>query len=164
MRRLFAAVALLAAAIALAGCTSVACGESAGSRATLYDSIEALAADSSLVAVAVVTITERSAADCDTTVTARIDRRFEPAALGGTPTAERNDVVVRHTGPSDTLVEGRSYLLFLTPTMLQGSAADDYFVTGVTAGIYRVEGDHFVHVPSEGDDLPATLTPADLQG
>jgi len=56
------------------------------------------------------------------------------------------------------LVRGGQYALFLTPTMLSGEAASQYYVTGAEAGIYVRDGDVFRRVATDsGDTLPDTL-------
>lgn len=48
--------------------------------------------------------------------------------------------------------------LWLTPTMLDGDAANDFFVTGSNAGMYLVDGDIARRVATEtGDKLPETI-------
>ncbi|KAF2414317.1 hypothetical protein B1729_05210 [Microbacterium sp. B35-04] len=60
---------------------------------------------------------------------------------------------------SPTLELGEEYFLFLTPTMLPGEAATQYFVTGAVAGLYLRHDDEFRRVvPDSGDTLPDTIT------
>lgn len=65
--------------------------------------------------------------------------------------------------PARILRPGSTYLLFVTPTMLAGAAAADFYITGGNAGLYVQDGDAFVRmVPDSGDTLPLRLTPAEL--
>ncbi|WP_203580996.1 hypothetical protein [Microbacterium hibisci] len=143
---------------ALAGCSQ----STSGSRHTLYNSVDALAADSSSIVVG--TVAEQSVAD-DVTVStitvtnaptnprlgANLDDDRAPAAVGDT-------VQVRQIAPP-ALEVGEEYLLFLTPTMLPAEAGTQYFVTGAVAGLYVREGDDFRRVVADsGDTLPDTIT------
>jgi hypothetical protein len=77
-------------------------------------------------------------------------------------------------GPGSLLTEGRTYLLYLTPSGMDGDLASQFSVTGGTAGIYAkhrsavrspttvVESTEFTGTSSdEGDHLPAQLTLGD---
>lgn len=173
---------------ALTGCTSEA---SHGSRVELYDSVDKLAADSSMVVVG--SVQSRHEAEdmpglgrftlSDVIVEAVVSPKTTGAEL---PANARNSTVlpgdtvtVRQMGGADTsapaefLSEGERYILFLTPTMVEGPASDDYYVTGVTAGIYvaadaargSLDGD-FEHYDTkyggDGDNLPPVLSPGEL--
>ncbi|KAF2415463.1 hypothetical protein B2K11_19945 [Microbacterium sp. B35-30] len=82
---------------------------------------------------------------------ANLADRPEPAAVGDT-------VEVRQE-LSPTLELGEEYFLFLTPTMLPGEAATQYFVTGAVAGLYLRHDDEFRRVvPGSGDTLPDTIS------
>ncbi|MFE5409601.1 hypothetical protein [Microbacterium sp. NPDC056569] len=150
---------------ALTACTT----SSSGSRATLYESLDALAADSSVIVVGTVTEQrgdpateqhggpETTVSSVDVTnvpanpqLAANLDATHATVAVG--------DVVeVRQdTGPVLTL--GEEYMLFLTPSMLSGDAASDYFITGAVAGLYERDGDEFRRVALDsGDTLPETI-------
>lgn len=155
-------VGFLAALVASAGILAACSEAGSGSRHTLYDSIESLAADSSSIVVGDVTaqsvegdVTISSVAVTNAPANPRLGSDLadapEPAAVGET-------VEVRQEG-SPTLEVGGEYLLFLTPTMLPGEAAAQFFVTGAVAGLYVREDDGFRRVvPDSGDDLPATIT------
>jgi hypothetical protein len=160
-----------------------------GTRTELYQSVRELAADSSLVALVDVQSQEvlEPASERDipyTLSTVNVVRSFAPGALGKevpqgapSPDTRSGQIVVRQMGtsemetPAPILQPGTRYLLFLTPTMLEGEAASQYYVTGGSAGIYQAgsagarstDGDIFSHGPfEEGDTLPSTLTPKDL--
>ncbi|MGW9586554.1 hypothetical protein [Microbacterium sp. NPDC055455] len=148
----------------LAGCSQT----SSGSRHTLYDSVESLAADSSSIVVGTVSTqtTEGDATISSVEVTnaptnpqlgAALVDRPEPAAVGDT-------VEVRQDLPP-VLGLGEEYLLFLTPTMLPGEAGGQYFVTGAVAGLYIRQDDEFRRVvPDSGDTLPDTITAVGTPG
>ena len=146
--------------------TLTACASSSsGSRHALYESIDELAADSSVV---VVGTAGAQHADGSTTVSS-VEVTNVPAnpQLGanleaGTSSVSVGEVVaVRQEGDS-VLSSGEEYLLFLTSSMLPGDAAAQYFVTGAVAGIYQRDGDVFRRVELDsGDQLPETITIAD---
>ena len=147
----------IAAISILAGCSQ----SSSGSRHTLYDSVESLAADSSSIVVGTVSAqsTEADVTISSVEVTnaptnpqlgANLADRVAPVAVGET-------IEVRQMN-APVLKLSEEYLLFLTPTMLPGEPATQYFVTGAVAGLYVREGDEFRRVvPDSGDDLPDTI-------
>jgi hypothetical protein len=160
-RRAMSVAGVLAAACLLASCTSA----SSGSRHMLYDSIDALAADSSAIVVGAVGL-QRT--DGDATIssilveTAPTNPQLGAAVEGGASTIEPGDVIDVRQTTDPRLVRGAQYALFLTPTMLPGDAATQYFVTGAVAGIYVRDGDEFRRVvPDSGDTLPETMQIAD---
>lgn len=176
-----------AAALAVLGLTTACAGpvtsSSSASRAALYGSLTELTAASSLV-VAGVAGDQRTAADItpslDFTLTAfEVEATVEPE--GGS--FEGRTIVVRQTGsadqppPAGSLLEpGRAYLLFLTASGLPGELAEQYYVTGVTAGLYTARDPAALLVESgdwgtavfdeaaveEGDVLPDAVTAADV--
>lgn len=177
--------------VGLAGCTSEV--SSHGSRVALYDSLQELAADSSLVVVGSVQASQEtndlsglgSFTLADFIVDDVVSPEFTGSALPAevlTPTVQTGETItVRQMGDADEaapaafLSEGERYMLFLTPTMLAGPAADDFYITGVTAGMYVAipatvsrdrPGGAFEHHDSRyggvGDNLPSELSPADL--
>lgn len=174
----------------LTGCSTPGTVHIGGSRSELYDSVEGIAADSSLVAVVELTgqeiLTPSSNIDIPYTLsTVSLVDTFAPAGLAGelrrgiTATAAEpgSQIVVRQMGtaemetPAPILKSGRKYLLFLTPSMLEGEAASQFSVTGGSAGVFdapddvaaRGEDATFTHAPyEEGDKLPETLTASDL--
>ena len=150
---------LIAVVSVLAGCSQ----SSSGSRATLYDSVESLAADSSSIVVGTVSAqstegdvtissVEVTNAPTNSQLGANLPDHTEPAAVGDT-------VEVRQEDPSPALELGNEYLLFLTPTMLPGEATTQHFVTGAVAGLYIRQDDEFRRVVRDsGDTLPDTIT------
>jgi len=161
----------------------VACGPAPsqhmdGSRHELFDSVRSIsAASSNVVVVEVRSQTEENGPQIPYTISdAKVLTQFAPAGLGSAlglkaPRAISGEVAVRQMGskdvstPAPILETGRQYLLFLTPSMLEGEAAVQFSVTGGSAGIYSVESGEFVHGPfTEGDTLPEALTAADLRG
>ena len=165
--RRVAAAALAAIALAvLTGCSGS--GSSSASRATLYDSVEGLAADSSAIVVGTVTHRSRDGsatvasvevdnAPANPQLGANLDGEYAPVAVG--------DVVEVRQDAEPLLADGTEYLLFLTPTMLPGDAASQYFVTGAVAGLYERDGDEFRRVvPDSGDTLPETFSIAGEDG
>jgi hypothetical protein len=75
------------------------------------------------------------------------------------PVSAGDAVAVRQDPSSRPLLEkGKEYALWLTPTMLDGDAANDFFITGSNAGMYLVDGDIARRVATEtGDNLPETI-------
>lgn len=145
-----------------------------GSRVKMYTSLEELIADSGAVVVGVVA--DQQPGDDGTTIsTIDVEQSFAPAGLGSTspsppvPVAEGTAVRVRTFSattsslPSTALEAGSRYLLFLTPTGLPSAADDEFFITGVVAGIYEAQGDRFVRASDDGDQLPPELHGSDLR-
>lgn len=73
--------------------------------------------------------------------------------------------------PAPILTSGGRYLLFLIPSMLEGGAASQFYITGGSAGVFDAPADLasrgddavFIHgTYEEGDTLPETLTARDL--
>jgi hypothetical protein len=172
--------ALISASLLVTGCAATTSSE--GSRATLYADATALAGDSSAVVEVVVesqeSVQEELAYTLSTvTVIASVAPQGLAANSNGVSTiAPEEELVIRQLGPSDQssdqvpiLETGERYLLFLTPTMLDGDAASQYYVTGASAGIYQAAGAEdgenvsYARVDADsGDTLPATLTTAEL--
>jgi hypothetical protein len=134
-----------------------------GSRAVLYDSIDGLASDSTAIVIGTVT-SQRT--DGDTTIST-LEVMSSPASpqLGATapdaePVSVGDTVAVRQDPASRPLLEeGNDYALWLTPTMLDGDAANEFFITGSNAGMYLVDGDIARRVATgTGDELPETIT------
>ena len=169
MRRLVIGSALvslsLSLSVALTGCVS----SSSGSRAALYESLDDLARDSTAIVVG--TVTGERQDDDAIIATVQIAHTPTNPQLGaevdadGPPFVVGDVVDVRQMGDSESssggaplLQAGQEYLLFLTPTMLAGDAADQYYVTGAEAGLYVRENDVFRRVVLDtGDTLPATI-------
>lgn len=175
-------IALPFAGILLAGCgTTSSSGGSDVSRVRLYSSANALAADSSLVVVGVVS-KQRVAADItpdlDFTISTinvqKVVKKNGKAQAGST-------VEVRQDGssgqsPSTTLLKpGTPYLLFLTDSGLDGALASQFYVTGANAGLYAADSTAarvsnwgatpFKQLDKEsGEKLPATISPDSLAG
>lgn len=152
-----AGLALLVAS-SLAGCAT----SSSGSRHTLYDSNDALVADSSDVVVGTV---QSTGTDGDATVaTLEVENTPDNPSLGSNidadvRTVEVGDVIGVRQQTDEKLSAGAQYLLYLTPTMLSGDAADQYYITGAVAGMYVRDGDVFRRVvPDSGDTLSETIS------
>ena len=186
---LVAAMAIFAA-VGLGACSTPGNVQMDGARSELYDSIEGLAADSSLIAVVEVESHEVLSPASDRGIPYTLSKvsvisTFAPEALAGelpksasanTHTAG-SELVVRQMGttevktPAPLLSVGRHYLLFLTPSMLEGDSASQFYVTGGSAGVFDAPDDvatrrgdsEFTHGPfEEGDTLPDTLSTKDL--
>jgi len=145
----------------------------AASRSVIYDSVESLSADSS----AVVVVEVQAVSDVDgkapmSAADAVVTRAFDVPALGrdvgsvDTLTAGASVTVLqlgtRGMGdtPAPLLQAGETYLLFLTPSMLDGGKRSAFFVTGGTAGLYESSGGpDFGHVASDDPDrLPTSVS------
>jgi hypothetical protein len=174
---------LAAMASLLGGCAATTASE--GSRAELYSDLTALAADSSALVEVVVESQEFVQDELPFTLsTVAVVASFAPDGLAAdngeaATIAPEAELVIRQLGPIDQTSErmsllevGERYLLFLTHSGLEGDAASQYYVTGVTAGIYAPERDDsadgdaaFIRVDTgSGDTLPARLTTAELTG
>ncbi|WP_433675794.1 hypothetical protein [Microbacterium gorillae] len=165
-RFLIAGLLSASALVGTTACRSSTSGAS-GSRHELYESVEELVAASAFVVTG--TVTGQIETGDTTNSTFSVTGSYAPAGLK-TPDVPLDDtIIVRQMGtsgdalPYPLMTPGQDYLLFLVPTELPGDAGDDYYVVGGSAGIYEVDGEAFVHVPSdEGDMLPEKLTPDDL--
>lgn len=156
MRKLLSGAAILLIAFTLGGCGQTSHGE--GSRSRLYSSLEELAADSPVVVVA---------AGDERDVDARMSRTSTASTVVD---VVRGDVEVGNQlivwqmgtpeapGPSPLLSARSRYLLFVTPTGLDGAAPNEYWVVGGTAGLWSDAGGSYVRVADEGDALPSTIT------
>ena len=144
-----------------------------GSRVRMYSSLDELISDSGAIVTGVV-VDRQPGPDGTIMFTIDVERSFTPAALGAaSPTPipavpDGSAVRVRTFGgvvsslPSAPLEPGGRYLLFLTPTGLPAADDDDFFITGVVAGIYEAEGDRYVRAADGGDTLPQELGEEDL--
>lgn len=138
------------------------------SRVKLYDSLEEISADSDLVVVGTVG-SQECVYDIDD-VTAFVVAEVQIAEVIDGEAEEGAMIEVRQTATLEEslLKDGETYLLYLVESGLDGDLADQYYVTGSTAGIYvsvdastcsaddsagsyeRVDLD-------SGDDLPETV-------
>lgn len=145
-----------------------------GSRATLYGSLQELVADSAVVVTAaVIETTEFESSGIPATrATLQVMESVPVTGLGankGTVAVSSGDTikvtqygteVVSSSAP--LLVVGKSYLLFLVSTGLPDAPADEFFVTGVSAGIYEQSADGYVSLATDDDVVPARLTVEEL--
>jgi hypothetical protein len=163
IRRSAGVVAVVVTLAGIAGC-SISAGSS-DSRAKLYDTMEALARDSAVIVIGPVT---GQRPDGDTTVS-MVAVASAPSSPGlgenvATAAVAVGDAVeVRQDPASRPLLSvGAEYVLWLTPSMLPGDAADQFFITGSIAGAYMREG-HIARRldPASGDQLPDTVTISD---
>ncbi|MFJ2370624.1 hypothetical protein [Microbacterium sp. NPDC087665] len=185
--RLAAPAALLfSASLVVSGCATSTTGIE-GSRHTLYPDVTSLAADSSAVVDVVVESQEVVQAEIPYTLsTVTVVEPFQPKALAANldaaaPVAAAETLVIRQLGsteevtvPAPLLKVGERYLLFVTATMMEGEASSQFYVTGVSAGIYESEivgearagevGTYTRVDPESGDTLPATLSASELLG
>ena len=185
------AVLLFAAAVGLSGCAvTIPIGTSQqgtmGSRAVIYESLDQLVADSAIIVVG--TVAEQTTATADaggdssqyTVSSFRVEESFAPSGMASSladsgvkpssPSAG-DVVVIRQFGTPGTITtagpllqSNERYLLFLNPTMLPGSAADEYFIVGSEAGIYQANDDQFARLVHGGDSIPEILNPAENLG
>lgn len=161
-RRHRMAVTLLALLVAasLAGCATTS--SSSGSRHALYDSNDAMVLDSTDIVVGTV---QGESVDGDATVaTVVVENTPGNPSLGSNVDADAgtiqvgDEIEVRQQ-IDEKLRTGTQYLLYLTPTMLPGDAADQYYITGAEAGMYVRDGDVFRRVITDtGDTLSETIS------
>lgn len=151
-------VIIITAIGALSGCAP----SSSGSRHTLYDDIDGLAADSSSIVVG--TVSEQTAVDDGAVSSVEVTNAPTNPQLGGNLAERGNSIAVGDTVEvrqvaAPFLEVGTEYLLFLTPSMLEGDAATQFYVTGADAGIYIRDGDEFRRVAvNSGDTLPSIIS------
>ncbi|MGW9113562.1 hypothetical protein [Microbacterium sp. NPDC055683] len=140
----------------------------------LYESVQALADDSVVVAVVHV-ISQESANDIEEDKTAEFTLStvvIDKVVKSDGPTVG-SEIIVRQDGgtqqasPTELVKVGDTYLLYLTASGLEGDLASQYYVTGANAGIYAASQDTagrgtsqvFEQVVAEtGEDLPAQIT------
>ncbi len=174
-RILLPTVVALAGVLAMAGCSR----GSEGSRSEIYRSLDALITDSTVVVEVEVagrdSFEGRDGVSPYTAATAVVVAAYQPSELGQTAADESmtvdlgSTIVVRQMGrpgmENDTpyLEPGGRYLLFLTPTGLPNASPNEFYVTGGVAGIYKAEGDGFLRLSRDEDDIPEMLTLNDLK-
>lgn len=113
------------------------------SRATLYGSIADLAAASDVVVVGTVA-SQKVVADIDGTTQFTVSTIDVSSVLKG-DVESASQIVVRQTGSADQpsgetfMTPGSTYLLYLVASGLDGDLANQYYVTGATAGIYEAQ-------------------------
>lgn len=169
-RRLFAWSLAATATPLLASCSGTS-AEGHLSREKIYPDVSAMAKDSDLIVIGTV-VANRVAADVDgvtdfTLATVRVDE-----VIGSRKTAPGLSVVVRQTGSArqaavvPLLVEGKSYLLYLTLSGLPGELSTQFYVTGANAGVYIGDGgDVYQQVQKqEGESLPKTIKKSNAKG
>lgn len=176
--RTLAGIAALTCALAV-GCTNSSTTYADGARSTLYDSVQQLSRDSVAAVVATVADQQVVGKDSETTTLSTIKVAEVtrdgfgtnlPSGQAGFPQGTPV-VVVRQLGgpdiqgPAPMLEVGRSYLLFLTPTMLPGEDGAQFYITGGSAGYYAAPQGaaldakaSFTKVGDEGDRLPGQIT------
>lgn len=157
------------------------------SRVRIYESMVELEDDSPLIITGEISRTSVIRDIDDITDFTLLDVKVSQTLKG---TVNSGSIIVRQTGSSEqgsaeTLLQtGDVVMLFLTPTDLPGEQSSQYYVTGATAGVYRVTDDtqqswnvlrsqhgnasdawqpvfERVNVDS-GDELPSELTPAQV--
>ncbi|MGH3689582.1 MAG: hypothetical protein ACRDT7_05450 [Microbacterium sp.] len=192
-RRTTALVALVSLSLTMVACsttttttTTTTATSIDGSRHTLYSEVSALSADSEAIVDVVVEsqdVVQEEIPYTLSTVTVIAPLHPKGLAINKDVSAEvspEEQIVIRQMGsvdeekvPAPLLEVGNRYLLFITSTKLEGDAASQFYITGVSAGIYQTEsstdargGDvTYAHVDQDsGDNLPPTLTAADLAG
>jgi len=151
---------------ALTGCSA----SSSGSRANLYESIDDLARDSTAIVVGTVTgqredddviisMFEVSNAPSNPQLGANVESADSPVVAGDTVEVRQMDSGAASSPAAPLLTSDKEYLLFLTPSMLAGDPATQFYVTGAEAGLYARDGDEFRRVMTDtGDTLPETIT------
>lgn len=144
------------------------------SRVRLYANVAEMAADSKLVVVG--TATRQSvAADIDPNTDFTLSDVRIVKVLRGADVTTGTSVIVRQSGsdkqtpPVPLLQPGRTYLLYLTASGLDGPLSSQYYITGANAGIYALPANSraatdptpatpFAQVQRQnGENLPATL-------
>jgi len=182
MKRIIRGSALifaLAATVLTSACSSATSDEGGrsfidGTRAVIYQSLDELVADTEIVVTATVTdaIETTSGGLPATKFSLTVLDMVETADLsnptGIAPDVDHQISVVQYgndevTGLSESLKTGETYLLFLVATQLAAPDDFEYFVTGISAGIYVETGDGFASLAEDGDRIPKTLTVEELR-
>lgn len=160
-------------------------------RAVIYESLDQLLGDASLVVTGTVTAVrlEEGSEDKGTpplsVFTFRVAESVAPPGLadglddlGIVPMTVKSETDIdvlqygttaAEAGDTARLQVGESYLLILNPTMLPGDHADDWYITGVEAGMYISDGlslqgeGIYANLSSEGDRVPPNLTLGELR-
>lgn len=150
-------------------------GGAHSSRVKLYPSVKSMADDSSAVVVGTVT-EQRVAADIDETTEFTISTVEVSEVQKSKDSISRGDkLIVRQVGsqkqaaPGPLMAVGATYLLYLTPSGLEGELREHFYITGANAGLYQAasaerrasyaSNDVFKQVEKQdGEDLPAEIT------
>ncbi|KAB7789847.1 hypothetical protein [Bifidobacterium leontopitheci] len=139
--------------------------ESCASRAKLYDSLKALAADSDLIVAGRVSGVKTVPDSEDVSLlSVDVTRGIKGASGVGYVTVRQEGFCGQERGKA--LAKGDTVLLFLDASGLSGNLASQYYVTGADAGVYQAadvkgsaDGLTFDRVNKDsGDTLPASLT------
>ncbi|EFC84938.1 hypothetical protein [Parafrankia sp. EUN1f] len=159
------------AAVLLSGCSSAENEDESNNtprhsgemlRASYYDSVAGLTADSDLVARVRATDKSEIALISGTPFTIT-DVEVTEAIRGKVPPALR----IRQTGgPTEPgiLTAGESYLLFLDKFELPGTdTTNQYVVVGVEAGLYLEKSGRLRLLDTESPDLPAEINVDDMK-
>jgi hypothetical protein len=159
------------------GSSEVGVATSDGSRVTLYESVGDMATDSTTAVTGTVQ-DQQVRSDIpgagEFTVSTFVVDDVVKAAAGVVP---GQSLVVRQIGsaaspgPAPLIVTGKTYLLYLSSSGLDGDLASQYYVTGGDAGLYQEaegadgssEADAFSkitgdHSEGSGDVLPGQLS------
>lgn len=155
------------------------------SRVTLYQSVDDMFNDSDLVVIGTVQNTSVVQDIDDITDFTLSDVFVEQTIFGDS--VNKNMITVRQTGSSEQqtgesfMSPGDCVLLFLVHSGLDGELADQYYITGATAGWYELNAVDDMQLLStdsdninysqfsfervdmdSGDTLPSTLSPDEL--
>ena len=173
-RTQFALTALtVAASITLAACSQ---GSMHGSRTELYDSVAAMAGDSTNVVLVKVEAQKVTGRDETTRTdsTVSVQQVLTPEGLGTTTDESSkiqltsgDEAQIRQLGsskmsetPAPIHEVGKTYLLFLGELSLEGDAL---WVTGGDAGNFVPEGEAYVQVVDSDDSFPTKVAAGDLK-
>ena len=168
-----AGVSVILGACAIGSLAPESEGNSSMSRVQLYDDIDSLVSDSDVVVVGRVAEQE-VVADIDPITDFTLSRVLVDEVVSGDAVEVGDAVVVRQLGsaeqaaPVEILAAGKTYLLYLTESGLDGSLASQFYVTGANAGIYEQEAANdlargssdplFVQSdPQEDEQLPSEI-------
>lgn len=173
--RIIAIIVILIAAVivctALFGQLGTTSKGTSISRSEIYQSVSQLADDSDAIIIGTVESSE-NVSDID------LSTEFVLATVKVADTEKGNittgdTVIVRQTPLSDAqlMSKGATYLLYLTESGLEGELASQYYVTGVTAGIYektqtsaRSAASFERFDKASGDDLPDMIAASEIEG
>lgn len=173
--------AVLAALMLVSGLS--ACGTNSSgngmSRVKLYSSVSEMQGDSDAVIIGKVQSDGDTVKDVDASTSFTLAKVQVLSVVSGS-VGDKTEVTVRQTGTKDTasgslLAKDDTVMLFLVKSGLPGDKAEQYYITGSTAGVYRASGDAstasaqasdatFQRVDGDsGDSLPGEIRLSDLK-
>lgn len=131
----------------------------------VYDDIDALARDSSVIVIGSVTDQHAGISTVKVTNTPGNPGLGENLNTRSAPVAVGDLIQVREDPATSLLRPGQEYLLFLTQSTLPGDQTTQFRITGTDSGAYQMAGNQFIKIVTDnGDGLPDTIEIAGTRG